>query len=350
MATVNPLAADLDHVLAHTKGLWEPLRGQRIFVTGGTGFYGCWLLESFAHANDVLGLNASAMVLTRNFEAFKTKAPHLAAHPAIRFHTGDIQSFEFPAGRFSCVIHAATEASAKLNEEEPLVMFDTIVEGTRRVLEFARACSAVRFLLASSGAVYGPQPAELIRVPEDFTGGPLPTEPRHAYAEGKRAAEMLCALYARRYGLCPLIARGWAFVGPHLPLDVHFAIGNFIRDGLKGGRISINGDGTPFRSYLYAADLAIWLWTILLKGQPCRPYNVGSENDLQIGAVARLVAEAFQPRPEVRIASRSAANQARQAYVPSTERARRELGLAETISLRDSVNRTIAWHRLRVGG
>jgi dTDP-glucose 4,6-dehydratase len=349
MANANPLAPDLDHILAQTRGLWEPLRGQRIFLTGGTGFFGCWLLESFAHANDALDLKASAVVLTRNAEGFRAKAPQLAANPAIQFHIGDVRSFEFPAGRFFSVIHAATEASARLNEEEPLLMFDTIVAGTRRALEFARACSASRFLLASSGAVYGAQPPELTHVLEDFAGGPLPTDPRSAYGEGKRAAEMLCALYARRHGLCPLIARGWAFVGPYLPLNTHFAIGNFIRDGLKGGPIIVNGDGTPIRSYLYASDLAIWLWTIIFRGQPCRPYNVGSENDLPISDVARTVAAGFQPAPEVRMLRAASGGQPRQAYVPSTERARRELGLCETVSLPQAVSRTVAWNRSRAG-
>src|SRR5580765_6428790 len=136
MPTASSLTADLDHILAHTRDLWEPLRKQRIFLTGGTGFFGCWLLESFAHANEKLGLNASALVLTRNVEGFRTKAPHLAANPAIQFHMGDVRSFEFPKGEFRYVIHAATEASAKLNEEQPTLMYDTIVGCTKRVLDF----------------------------------------------------------------------------------------------------------------------------------------------------------------------------------------------------------------------
>jgi nucleoside-diphosphate-sugar epimerase len=341
---MNPLATDLDHVLAHTTGLWEELRGQRIFITGGTGFFGCWLLESFAWANDKLNLNASALVLTRNVESFRNKAPHLASHPAIQFHPGDVRSFEFPEGQFSHVIHAATEASAKLIEENPLLMFDTIVEGTRRTLEFARHSGVKKILLASSGAVYGRQPSEIRHLPEDYTGGPDVAEARSAYGEGKRAAEMLCTLYAKQHGLEPKIARCFAFVGPYLPLDIHFAIGNFIRDGLKGGPIQVNGDGTPFRSYLYAADLAIWLWTILFKGQSGRPYNVGSEDDRPIAAMANAVAK-IALGLQVTIRQRPQPSSGVSRYVPQTRRAADELGLQTWISLEDGLTRTWNYHR-----
>ena len=342
---MNPLAADLDHILAHTEGLWEELRGQRLFITGGTGFFGCWLLESFAWANDKLGLGAKAVVLTRNAEAFRNKVPHLASHPAIRFHIGDVRDFDFPAGSYSHVIHAATEASVKLNNEEPLLMFDTIVEGTRRVLDFARQSGARKLLLTSSGAVYGRQPAQITHLSEDYCGGPDTVESRSAYGEGKRTAEMLCMLYGRQYGLEPKIARCFAFVGPYLPLDVHFAIGNFIRDGLRGGPIKVSGDGTPFRSYLYAADLAVWLWTILIKGQPERAYNVGSEADLPIVEVAREVANAFRPPLRVAVARQAEPGKPVERYVPMTWRARTELGLAARVPLGDAIRRTAEWAR-----
>ena len=340
---MNPLAADLDHILAHTEGLWEELRGQRLFITGGTGFFGCWLLESFAWANDKLGLEAKAVVLTRNAEAFRNKVPHLASHPAIQFHIGDVQDFDFPAGSFSHVIHAATEANAKLSVENPLLVFETIVAGTRRTLEFARHGGARKFLLTSSGAVYGRQPPEITHLPETYPSGPATDEPGSAYGEGKRAAEMLCTLYGHQFGLAAKIARCFAFVGPYLPLDIHFAIGNFIRDGLRGGPIKVSGDGTPFRSYLYAADLAVWLWTILIKGQPERAYNVGSEADLPIMEVAREVANAFRPPLRVTVAREAQPGKPVERYVPLTRRAWTELGLAARVPLGDAIRRTAEW-------
>jgi dTDP-glucose 4,6-dehydratase len=342
----NALTADLDHILHHTEGLWGELRGKRIFITGGTGFFGCWLLESFVWANDKLDLDASALVLTRNPEAFRLKAPHLAAHPSIQFHMGDVRTFEFPAGEFSHVLHAATEASAKMNDENPLVMLDTIVEGTRHTLEFARKCGAKNFLLTSSGAVYGKQPPELTHVPEEYLGGPDPLDPRSAYGEGKRIGEMLCVLYAKQYGLETKIARCFAFVGPYLPLDIHFAIGNFIRDGLRGGPIQVKGDGTPYRSYLYAADLAIWLWTILLRGETCRPYNVGSEQAVTIAELAGIVAGCFEPAVKVYIAQPPRLGQAAERYVPLTRRAQTELNLQQTLDLSKAIRKKVKWHLL----
>jgi dTDP-glucose 4,6-dehydratase len=136
---------DLEHILRQTRTLWEPMRGKRIFITGGTGFFGCWLVESFCHINRELHLNASATVLTRNPRNFSTKAPHLAADPYVELLTGDVKDFTFPAGVFPFVIHAATEASARQAAEEPLEMLSTILAGTQRTLEFAATHGTLRF-------------------------------------------------------------------------------------------------------------------------------------------------------------------------------------------------------------
>lgn len=337
------LTTDLEHILKVTEPLWEKLRNQAIFISGGTGFFGTWLLESFVWANRKLNLNASAMVLTRNPSAFQKKCPHLFAESCLDFYEGDIKDFTFPNQKFSHMIHAATDASADLNKNNPIAMYKTILEGTQRILEFATLSNVSNFLFLSSGAVYGRQPLELSHISEDYLASF--EFDSSAYASGKQAAENLCHLYAKQHGISIKIARCFAFVGPYLPLDIHFAIGNFIRDGLKNQPIHIGGDGTPMRSYLYAADLMIWLWTILFRGESLRPYNVGSDEAYSIAEIANLVAQNFGPAVEVKIAK--AANPAAlpERYIPDISRARDELGLSPQIGLLEAINRTKTWYQ-----
>ena len=338
----NRLAGDLDGILDRTETLWQDLRGQRILITGATGFFGCWLLESFAWANQRLHLNAHAVGLSRHPQLLAEKAPHLAQDSAITLHAADVRHGDFPQGDFSHVIHAATAASAQLNSAVPLVMFDTIVEGTRRALQFSIASSVSRFLLVSSGAVYGTQPPQLSHVSETFEGSPDPLNRGSAYAEGKRAAELLCAL-ATSPRLAIPVARCFAFVGPYMQLDAHFAIGNFISDAMQGESIVVKGDGSPFRSYLYASDLAVWLWTMLFTGQSGRAYNVGSEDAISIAALAGEVSAAVPRQVTVSRAARSIPGAPGQRYVPSTVRAREELGLSAEVPLQEAIRRTHDW-------
>ncbi|MBV6396473.1 MAG: dTDP-glucose 4,6-dehydratase [Anaerolineales bacterium] len=344
---IHPLQDDLDHILGHVRDGVEELRGARLFVTGGSGFFGKWILESLIWMNQRLNLDCRVTVLTRSPDSFRARAPQLAEHEIISAFEGDIRSFEFPAGTFTHIIHAATESSAKLNAEAPLLMLDTIIAGTRRALDFAKTCGAKKFLFTSSGAVYGKQPPDMTHISEEYPGAPVPFERASAYGHGKRLAEHLCALYADA-SLEVKIARGFAFVGPYLPLDIHFAIGNFIRDALRGGPIIVQGDGTPRRSYLYAADLAIWLWTILLRGESCRPYNVGGEESLSIAETARSVAGCVSPSMQVEVRGVPNPASAIERYVPSTSRARDELGLTQLIGMKDATRRTLQYFRGRI--
>ena len=330
---------DLEHVLAHTRPLWETFRGGKIFVTGATGFFGIWLLESFAFANKNLNLGASLVGLSRDPDDFYAKVPHMAQESSIALHRGDVRDFDFPRGSFTHVIHAGTTFSAPVLPSE---MLDTIIRGTKRTLEFAVTAGAKRFLFVSSGAVYGKQPSKMTHIPETYLGSPDPMDPNSVYGEGKRVGELLCAIAHQETGLEVTIARCFAFVGPHLSLDAHFAVGNFMRDALRGGPILIK-DGSPCRSYLYAADLAIWLWTILFRGGTHGAYNVGSEKEVSILELASLVARIVGANLTVKISQPLIGATKSSRCVPNCQRARRDLNLRENVALPDAINKTVRW-------
>jgi nucleoside-diphosphate-sugar epimerase len=335
--------ADLDHVHDTAPVRWEDLRERRLFITGGTGFVGTWLLASFARINARLDLDAQITVLTRRPEAFAARMPRLAADPSIELLRGDAASFE-RAGPFDLVVHAASQEPVGQDPSALLAKHEADLGMARHVLDQARRWGASRLLLTSSGAVYGVQPPGLDLVEEDYPGRPDPKSAQGAYGRAKRAAEALCETVAADSSICCTIARCFTFVGPLLPLDQGYAAGNFLRDALRGGPIEMKGDGTPCRSYMHPADLAAWLWTILLRGGSCRPYNVGSDRALSIAELADRVAALIDPTAEVRAhqrAPRPAEASAR--YVPCIERARTELGLEVRIDLDDALHRTWAW-------
>ncbi|MBT4522544.1 MAG: NAD-dependent epimerase/dehydratase family protein [Halieaceae bacterium] len=345
MAGTRLSVSDLEEVLLNSRHVFERLNGARLFVTGGTGFWGRWMIESLAYAVERLGLDIRMLLLARNRESFLADNTAQSRPAWLSILEGDVRSFKFPELDITDVIHLATPASARLNRAQPELMFDTIKTGTRRVLDFSVQAGASRFLLASSGAVYGRQPPDMSHLTEDFQdysgNGPSVS----AYAQGKRLAEELCGEYASTHDIAVKIARGFAFVGPYLPLNAHYAIGNFIRDGLRGGPIRIRGDGTPVRSYMYASDLVTWLWKILLDGRSQIPYNVGSEQAIELGLLAGQVAGAFREVPEVEIAVASEKDIAAERYVPSTRRARTELGLKIRVPLHEAISRTVTFNR-----
>jgi dTDP-glucose 4,6-dehydratase len=326
---------------------WPALQGQRIFLTGGTGFLGCWLLESFTAANQRYHLHAEITVLTRSPESFRSRCPHIAQDPAVSLLKGDVRSFPFPGGEYSHVIHAAADtgkARTADDQKSALNMLSTIFDGTRNTLEFAASHGARKLLMVSSGAVYGIQPSALSHIPESYLGGPDTCLVGSAYGEAKRAAEALCVAHSNTAGLECKIARCFAFVGPHIPLDGPFAFGNFIRSALTSTAIQICGDGTPLRSYLYATDLAVWLWAVLIKAPSLQPINIGSENPISIRELSEMVRGLLNPDLPIEILGSPLPNVPPPRYVPLVDLARNLLGLKQTVQLEEAIKRTAEWH------
>jgi len=338
---------DLNHILEHTSDLWESFRGKSILLTGGTGFFGKWFLESFLYINEKLNLNATITTITRNPDAFLSDYPFYQHHSdTIIFLKGDILNFDFNLinkSKFNYIIHAATSASDDLNKNNPLLMMDTITVGTRRVLDFSCSQPIESFLFISSGAVYGSQPFNVSHIRENDSFNININNTKSAYAEGKRIAELYCSSYYELKKLPVKIARCFAFVGPFLPLDAHFAIGNIINNVLKNEDIIIKSDGTAVRSYLYASDLMIWLLKILICGDSNSPYNVGSDEFISINDLAIKIKKISNSNVSIKILGSKLSKENVDIYCPNISKAR-TLNAYVNISLEESINKTLQFY------
>lgn len=299
---------------------------KRIFITGGTGFFGKSLMLYRRELKDI-----NIVLLSRDPERRISEFPPLRTDKRVEFLRGDVRDFEFPDGDFDYILHGAATSGKIIPDDE---MRSVVIDGTKRVLDFAkRNRSLSKFLYISSGAVYGNKCK--IPVTEESLCTPVTV-----YGKSKLKAEKMCL----EAGIPCCIARCFAFIGEYLPLDAHFAIGNFIKDCLNNRSIIIKGDGTPTRSYLYSGDLAHWLITILLSGKTGRIYNVGSDREISIGELALTVKEVAGTDNEVKILTPRIDAQ-RHRYVPDISRAQNELSLKVETSLEEAIRITLVCHR-----
>lgn len=338
-------ADDVDLIISKIPmSVWNELHGQRIFITGGTGFVGCWILEALLAGDQHFDLGLKLTLITRNIEGFYRKAPHLAGHPAVTLIKCDVTDMSQIEGTFDIIIHAATEVSNQ--NSDPLKTFHEIVKGTEQTLSLATRAKTKRYLLTSSGAIYGRQPIEYSTLPESYTGAPDTMVAANAYGQAKRISEWMIACHASQHGIETKVARCFALVGPYMPLNSHFAIGNFISDTINGEKVRVSGDGTAYRSYLYAADLAIWLLTILINGKS-RAYNIGSSQRITIGELAKKVSELSTGSENIIITEATSLEAHQEQYVPDIKRAL-DLGLQEYTSLSCAIRKTTAWNKTKI--
>jgi len=328
---------DLAAAAAAARDDLAALRGTRILVTGGTGFLGSWLTATLAWASQRAQMGWEILVLSRD----PSRVP-LKGLAGIRLLAGDVTTLaqRHDLGHLDAVIHGAASSSAPYGhgDGEPRAMAATIVDGTRQVLEVA-ARSKARVLLLSSGAVYGPLQAP---VDESARSGPDPMEPRSAYGEAKRLAETLCASTSAAGDATCVIGRLFAFVGPRIPLEAHYAAGNFLASALERRPLVIEGDGRPWRSYLYSGELPHWCLRLLVSGSPGRAYNVGSPKAVSIYQLAEACRRASGADLAIEVRSPPGEGPA-PCYVPITRRAELELGLTPTVGLDEALERTLAW-------
>jgi nucleoside-diphosphate-sugar epimerase len=320
-----------------------PLDGQRICVSGATGFFGKNLLALFAYLHG-RGARFEVTALSRAPERFLAEHSFYRGCTWLDWLEGDVHDSWRGAGRYDCVLHAATDTVAPAHKDR-LAVFDGIVAGTRQAVSLAVSRGATRVLLCGSGAQYG-------KIPPHFSAGVSESDliacdaaaSTSAYGEAKRASETIAALYAQRHGLAVINTRCFAFVGPGLALDGHFAIGNFLRAALMGEPIRLSSSGAAVRSYLYGADLAVWLLSLLLNAAPGSTVNVGSAQRTTILELATRIRDLVDPGLSVQAGERGVDTE-RDYYLPAIDRAR-SFGLDVWTDLDRAIVRTAQWYSL----
>lgn len=313
--------------------------GKHLLLTGGTGFFGKWLL-ALLYTLERQGVDISVTVVSREPERFLSAHPEYRQCSWLHWQACDIRNLPPLGGKpIDLVLHAATDTSLYAHAH-PLTLFDTVIHGARQILDIAVRHGAQRILLTGSGAQYGALHRGQAAT-EDSRSACDCTLVGSTYAEAKRAQELLAVIYAQELSIEPILTRCFTFAGPGLPPDAHFAFGNFIRDALYRDSVVINSRGLAVRSYLHGADLAAWLLFLLLYGKTGEAYNVGSDTAISIAELAQRILTWLAPSKKL-VCLEAAANDSY--YVPNIDKAR-ALGLEVWSSLDESIDDMARWLR-----
>lgn len=312
---------------------------KKIFITGGTGFFGRAFLRYFDSQN--LAKKFEITLLTRNKSRFISSCPRTISLKNVEIIEGDVLNYQsLPQNNFEYIIHAATDSTNGL-KIQPLERSNQITEGTKNILEWSKSQEIKNLLYVSSGGVYGTihQP-----VKENCTSLSENSNIDNTYSVSKYFSEHLCFLYASAYNIPFSIIRCFSFVGEDLPRNVHFAIGNFLENALNNVDILINGDGSPIRSYMDQRDLAHWMFSILINGKNKEIYNVGSDEEVSIRKLADLIKNLSNSKNKVLIKGVTAIGQSknRNYYVPDITKAKEDLGLTLRYNLKESIQEILS--------
>ena len=340
---------DLTEIVAELESELVRLINRSILLTGATGMFGIWFLSLFKFLNENFEMNITVEVLSRNPKRFLEKNPEFNSCKWIVWNQSDVRNFVPILPSYHHVIHGATTSAAEtFGGMPPMAKFDVVLQGTLRVLEATKEMHPEGFLYISSGSVYNSSYTQGIK--ETNTESPLASNTGASIAHGKRAAEFACFATLEDYPDISLnVARCFTFLGPHLPLDLHYAIGNFIKSILDGQPIHLRNTQQVHRSYLYMSDGIAWLLKILLSKQSKEIYNVGSPEGITLLDLANMLSNNFGARvifggSDENLRLRTSAPSF---YIPDTAKIESQIGVRMKVSLLEGVRRTIDFESSR---
>lgn len=332
-----------DAALVSLKMLDE-LKNQKVLVAGGTGFIGSWIAEFVTYLNDVHQFNTSLVILARNTDSFIAEKNHLATRSDIQFISKDIRNINELPQDISYIIHAAASPDNRNHVSNPIETIATITKGTDNLIDSAfNLPNLKKFLYLSSGQVYGKNASNIGLISESDFGSLDCNKITAIYPEAKRLAEATCCAYASQYKLPIVIARPFSFIGPYQSLSKPWAINNFINDALNNKTIRIVGNGEPVRSFMYPADLVVWILKILISGKINTAYNVGSPLGISLKDAAEKIVQIAQKNVNIDIKFN---NFDIYRFVPDITLCENELGLKINYNVENTLERSIAWFKL----
>jgi dTDP-glucose 4,6-dehydratase len=303
----------------------------RAVITGGAGFLGSHLCERLVSEGwEVLAFDSLLTGDARNLAS-------VLSHPRFMLEDYDVTHFVYVAGDVDWVLHFASPASPLDYLMHPIHTLKVGALGTLRTLGLAKAKGA-GFMLASTSEVYGDP--QVHPQPESYWGNVNPIGPRGVYDEAKRHAEALAMAYNRVHSVPVKIARIFNTFGPRMRMEDGRAVPTFIRQGLRGDPLTVHGDGSQTRSLCYVDDLVEGLYRFLesdLEGVA----NIGNPEEHTINAVAELIVELTGGRSELKHVERPIDDP--EVRCPDIALVREALGWGPLVSLKEGLQRTVAW-------
>lgn len=256
----------------------DGLRGRRVLVTGATGLIGSCLVDALLLLNETRDMGIDIFAAGRS--ELRLRQRFGAAMDDPRFHFVPYDATKPPRFDFEAdfIVHAATSAHPLAYATDPVGIMQANIVGAMNLLEALKGWGRGRFLLLSTGEIYGENPVFEAGFSETDTGVIDTMKPRACYPEGKRAAETLCAAYAAQYGVDAVVARLCHTYGPTFTAANSRADAQFLRKALDGEDIVMKSAGSQVRSWCYVADTVAALLTLLLAGEAGQAYNVANRH------------------------------------------------------------------------
>lgn len=256
---------------------WNELKNKTIFITGATGLIGFTLVQSLLYANKRRNLQLKVIALVRDINRAKERFIEIADDVAIEYVLGSVENLPQIEQPIDYIVHGASQTASMAFVNQPVETILTAIKGTENLLRLAREKMVAGMVYLSSMEVYG-YPEKGHKVTENEIGCLSPLDVRNSYPISKIQCESLCSAYAKEYDIPVMSARLTQTFGPGVNYNDGRAFAEFARCVVERRDIVLKTKGETERSYLYTADAATAILTILLKGSAGQAYNVANEN------------------------------------------------------------------------